>query len=95
MKGDEGAKVPQIIWTNKARKQLSRIDSRYRETVYNKVGELADLPDVQLDLTKIQGSSDREYRVRIGVYRVIFQVMNGKPVIIEIREVLRRTTNTY
>lgn len=87
--------MPQIVWTNKARKQLNRIDSRYRATVYDKVGELVDFPDVLLDLRKIQGSSEKEYRIRIGVYRVIFQVIDGQPVIIEIKEVLRRTTNIY
>lgn len=87
--------MPQIHWMSKARKQLSRIDSRYRETIFEKVGELIDFPDVQLDLKKLKGTSDKVYRARVGVYRVIFEVKDGDPVIIEINEVMRRQTNTY
>ncbi|EKQ7213294.1 MULTISPECIES: type II toxin-antitoxin system RelE family toxin [Citrobacter] len=87
--------MPKVEWSKKAKKQLSRIDSRYREMIFDKVGELEDFPDVQLDLKKIQGSKDKEYRVRVGVYRVLFTVIDGKPIIIRIDEVMRRQTNTY
>lgn len=87
--------MPKVEWSKKAKKQLSRIDNRYREMIFDKVGELEDFPDVQLDLKKIQGSKDKEYRVRVGVYRVLFTVIDGKPIIIRIDEVMRRQTNTY
>ncbi|EGT5658415.1 type II toxin-antitoxin system RelE/ParE family toxin [Citrobacter braakii] len=87
--------MPKVEWSKKAKKQLSRIDSRYREMIFDKVDELEDFPDVQLDLKKIQGSKDKEYRVRVGVYRVLFTVIDGKPIIIRIDEVMRRQTNTY
>lgn len=87
--------MPKVEWSKKAKKQLSRIDSRYREMIFDKVGELEDFPDVQLDLKKIQGSKDKEYRVRVGVYRVLFTVIDGKPTIIRIDEVMRRQSNTY
>ncbi|WP_454741009.1 type II toxin-antitoxin system RelE family toxin [Citrobacter freundii] len=87
--------MPKVEWSKKAKKQLSRIDSRYREMIFDKVGELEDFPDVQLDLKKIQGSKDKEYRVRVGVYRVLFTVIDGKTRIIRIDEVMRRQTNTY
>lgn len=87
--------MPKVEWSKKAKKQLSRIDNRYREMIFDKVGELENFPDVQLDLKKIQGSKDKEYRVRVGVYRVLFTVIDGKPIIIRIDEVMRRQTNTY
>ncbi|EFL9618755.1 type II toxin-antitoxin system RelE/ParE family toxin [Escherichia coli] len=87
--------MPKVEWSKKAKKQLSRVDSRYREMIFDKVGELEDFPDVQLDLKKMQGSKDKEYRVRVGVYRVLFTVIDGKPIIIRIDEVMRRQTNTY
>ncbi|KGB10177.1 plasmid stabilization system family protein [Enterobacteriaceae bacterium ATCC 29904] len=87
--------MPKVEWSNKARKQLSRIDSRYRETIYDKVSELADFPDVQLDLRKLEGSKEKEYRVRVGVYRVLFTVIDGNPKIIQIDEVTRRQSKTY
>ncbi|ECZ5819554.1 type II toxin-antitoxin system RelE/ParE family toxin [Salmonella enterica] len=87
--------MPKVEWSKKAKKQLSRVDSRYREMIFDKVGELEDFPDVQLDLKKMQGSKDKEYRVRVGVYRVLFTVIDGKTRIIRIDEVMRRQTNTY
>lgn len=87
--------MPKVEWSNKARKQLSRIDSRYRETIYDKVSELTKFPDVQLDLKKLEGSKDKEYRVRVGVYRVLFTVIDGNPKIIQIDEVMRRQSKTY
>jgi mRNA-degrading endonuclease RelE of RelBE toxin-antitoxin system len=70
--------VPKVEWSNKARKQLSRIDSRYREVIYDKISALEDFPDVQLDVKKLQTSKGKEYRVRVGVYRVLFTVIDGK-----------------
>ena len=87
--------MPKVEWSKKAKKQLSRIYSSYLEMIFDKVGELEDFPDVQLDLKKMQGSKDQEYRVRVGVYRVLFTVIDGKPIIIRIDEVMRRQTNTY
>lgn len=87
--------MPKVTWTKAAKKQLSRIDSRYRETVFDKVGELETFPDVQLDLKKLHGIQDKKYRVRVGVYRVLFTVIDGNPVIIQIDEVMRRQSKTY
>lgn len=87
--------MPKIEWSKAARKQLSRIDSRYRETLFDTVSELENFPDVQMDLKKIQGSKVKEYRVRVGVYRVLFHVIDGNPVIIRIEEVTRRQSKTY
>ncbi|ECW0140747.1 type II toxin-antitoxin system RelE/ParE family toxin [Salmonella enterica] len=87
--------MPDVKWSKAAKKQLSRIDSRYRETVFDKVSELVNFPDVQLDLKKLEGSKKKEYRVRVGVYRVLFTLIEGNPTIIEIDEVARRQSKTY
>ncbi|WP_312315320.1 type II toxin-antitoxin system RelE/ParE family toxin [Atlantibacter sp.] len=36
-----------------------------------------------------------EYRLRVGDYRVIYKVIDGKPRILQIQRVLRRTSRTY
>lgn len=87
--------MPEIVWSTKADKQLSRIDSRYRNAILDAVDELETFPDVQLDLKKMHGSKKKEYRLRVGVYRVLFTVIDGIPTIIEIDEVKRRQSNTY
>lgn len=84
-----------VIWTKKALKQLTRIDSRYTAKVKNTAEGLANYPDVALDIVSLKGQKGEVKRLRVGDYRVIFEVIDGKPKIVEIQEVLRRSTNTY
>lgn len=84
----------QINWTKKAIKQLLSIDQRYVTSIRKKVNELQAFPNVTLDLKKIVGE-DSQYRLRIGDYRILFEVINGEPTIINIQTVKRRTSTTY
>ncbi len=54
---------------------------------------LTGFPSVNLDIKKLTDMGSK-YRLTIGDYRVIFEFDNG-PKIIEIQEVLRRTSKTY
>ncbi|ADW00924.1 hypothetical protein YPC_4538 [Yersinia pestis biovar Medievalis str. Harbin 35] len=47
-----------------------------------------------MDIKKLQ-MGDNQYRMRVGNYRVIFQIVEGTPVICTIQDVKRRTTATY
>ncbi|MBS0972674.1 type II toxin-antitoxin system RelE family toxin [Serratia rubidaea] len=83
-----------VQWTKKATKQLISIDARYRKAIKEKVGKLITFPTVELDIKKLR-AGDSQYRMRVGDYRVIFQIENGEPVICTIQEVKRRTSTTY
>jgi len=83
-----------VQWTKKAIKQLLSIDTRYRKVIKDKVDKLIAFPLVNLDIKKLQ-TDDNQYRMRIGNYRVIFQIDNGEPVICTIHEIKRRTSTTY
>ncbi|WP_406642307.1 type II toxin-antitoxin system RelE family toxin [Pectobacterium brasiliense] len=83
-----------VSWSKRALKQLGTIDTRYRKRVKEKVGELSTFPDVNLDLKKLE-SSGKQYRLRVGDYRIIFELINDIPQVCEILEVKRRTTTTY
>ncbi|GJJ79443.1 MULTISPECIES: type II toxin-antitoxin system RelE family toxin [Pasteurella] len=84
----------QISWTKKAIKQLLSIDQRYVKPIREKVNALNTFPDVKLDLKKMSGK-DNQYRLRVGDYRVLFEVIDGEPRIINIQTVKRRTSTTY
>ncbi|NCF03833.1 MULTISPECIES: type II toxin-antitoxin system RelE/ParE family toxin [unclassified Kosakonia] len=84
----------QVSWSKRALKQLAAIDIRYRKRIKDKVGELTDFPDVTLDLKKLE-SSGKQYRLRVGDYRIIFELIDGTPRVCEILEVKRRTSTTY
>lgn len=84
----------EIVWTSKAFKQLSRIDTRYRKLIKRKVDELEGFPKVDADIKKLHGKNAR-YRLRVGDYRILFEIIDGEPRVLEIGEVLRRTSTTY
>ncbi|XYU81417.1 type II toxin-antitoxin system RelE family toxin [Pasteurella multocida] len=84
----------QINWTKKAIKQLLSIDQRYVKPIREKVNALNAFPDVKLDLKKMSGK-DNQYRLRVGDYRVLFEVIDGEPRIINIQTVKQRTSTTY
>ncbi|AUJ91789.1 MULTISPECIES: type II toxin-antitoxin system RelE family toxin [Escherichia] len=84
----------EVRWTRTALKQLLRVDTRYRQAIKDKVGALKDFPLVAMDFKKLSGSDNR-FRLRVGVYRVIFDVEDGDPVVLDIKEIKRRSTTTY
>ncbi|TDB56158.1 type II toxin-antitoxin system RelE family toxin [Photorhabdus luminescens] len=83
-----------VIWSKAAIKQLTRIDTRYQKTIKQKVSSLTDFPLVGLDIRKLSGFNNR-YRLRVGDYRVLFELLDGEPNILEIQEIRRRQTKTY
>lgn len=84
----------EIVWSRRAEKQLDSIDVRYRRKIFDKVDQLAGFPSVNLDIKKMK-DGDNEYRMRVGDYRVLFQVIDGVPTVIKIVTVKRRTSTTY
>jgi len=83
-----------VQWTKKALKQLLSIDTRYRKVISDKVNQLEAFPTVTLDIKKLQ-VTDKQYRLRVGDYRIIFEITEGEPVICEITAVKRRSSTTY
>lgn len=83
-----------VTWKNKAIKQLRKIDTRYQASIAEKVAGLAEFPNVTLDITSLKGV-DNTYRLRVGQYRVIFEVIDEEPIIISIEAVLKRDDRTY
>lgn len=84
----------EVKWSKKAIKQLLTIDTRYRKLISDKVNKLVTFPTVDLDIKKLHGVNG-QYRLRVGDYRVIFEIIDGEPVICTIKEVKRRTSQTY
>ncbi|EEV7679020.1 type II toxin-antitoxin system RelE/ParE family toxin [Escherichia coli] len=84
----------EVRWTRKAHKQLLCVDKRYQQTIKDKVGALKDFPMVAMDFKKLSGSDNR-FRLRVGAYRIIFDIEDGDPVVLEIKEIKRRSSTKY
>ncbi|WP_420645217.1 type II toxin-antitoxin system RelE family toxin [Candidatus Leptofilum sp.] len=80
-----------IEWTRKALKQLKRIQQQHQKRIVVSVRELENWPDCQ----NVKALTNRPgYRLRVGSYRVLFEVEDGMK-IIEIEEVKKRDDRTY
>jgi mRNA interferase RelE/StbE len=83
----------EVIWKPKARKQLNKIGTQQdRESVYFLAGELKNWP--QCSNVKPLTNHQYKYRLRIGRYRVFFDVHDVVR-IIDIQEVKKRDNRTY
>ena len=82
-----------IDWKNKALKQLTKIgDSVARKEIKNAVATLADLQNAKQ--VKKLTNHKYDYRLRVGRYRVFFDVAETVR-IVHIEEVKKRDDRTY
>ncbi|RAS15819.1 type II toxin-antitoxin system RelE family toxin [Paraburkholderia bryophila] len=81
-----------IKWTQKAAKQLRKLDRQHQVAVRDGVSTLAAMPDC----LSVKALTDHEhgYRLRVGNYRVLFN-WDGAIRVVEIEEVRKRNERTY
>lgn len=78
-----------IMKTTHAIRQLKKLPVAVRQEINDAINELADWPHVD----KVKALSGRnDYRLRVGRYRVIFEVTQS---VIWITQVLIRDDTTY
>lgn len=83
-----------IFWHNRARKQIKLIPAKAREAIHDRIDLLAGFPDVAGVDVKLLTGHQYGYRLRVGMYRVLFDYNNGIKVI-SIQEVKKRDERTY
>lgn len=87
--------MTQISWTGRAVKDLRKLPADDQKAIREKVNVMELYPDIDsLDVKKLT-DQDGQYRLRVKSYRVLFQFVNGEPLVIEIQRVLRRSSTTY
>ncbi|KXS31553.1 MAG: Plasmid stabilization system [Candidatus Gallionella acididurans] len=84
-----------IEWSAKAVRQLRKIaDKRKRQSIFAEAQHLANWPDCQGDIKRLQGRDG--YRLRVSDHRVIFEIdQSGTPIIVTIIQVEKRNERTY
>ena len=83
----------EVIWTPRALKQLTKLkDRQARKRIVLAVGALSGFPDVHG--VKTLKNYQYGYRLRVGNYRVLFDVLDHAR-IISIEEVKKRDERTY
>ena len=81
-----------VQWSRKAVKQMQKIAESDRQTIYVKVKELRNFPNI--GNIKHLKNHKYEYRLRIGNYRILFN-FDDVVKIISIEEVKKRDERTY
>ncbi|MGE0009829.1 MAG: type II toxin-antitoxin system RelE/ParE family toxin [Candidatus Babeliales bacterium] len=69
------AKMKKVIWRAKASKQFLKLPRYDRDAVIGKIDLLAS-GALNLDIKKLKGYDF--YRLRVGTYRVIYQLIDGE-----------------
>lgn len=88
--------MPEVNWSKKASKQLDRLPQRDADNVEDVVEELAKWPDIpHLTVEKLTDDKEKRMKLVVGNYRVFLKVVKGQPIVIDILEVIRRTSTTY
>lgn len=83
-----------ILWSGKALRQLRKIPAADGAQIRACVSEeLVDLG--QARNVKALTGHDCGYRLRVGRYRVLFDLLDGSPRVIFIEEVRKRDERTY
>ena len=69
-----------VFIEKKSHKQLEKFDEETREYILNKVRELKQGFSSRLDIKKLRGYKNH-YRLRVGDYRILFEMENYKIII--------------
>lgn len=70
------------------------LPAQNRLAIATKVEQLGTFPAVRLDIKKLH-DADNQYRLRVGNYRIIFEIVDEEPIVCLIQQVKRRTSTTY
>ncbi|WP_440996076.1 type II toxin-antitoxin system RelE family toxin [Arhodomonas sp. SL1] len=84
-----------IEWTRRATKDAAHLDAADRRRVVTAVGTLADWPACRgtVDVKALKGHT-HQYRLRVGRYRVLFDVEDSLEVV-SVERVRKRDERTY
>lgn len=74
-----------IIFTATAKKDITRLDSVIQKRLWKKLIEVSECADIKLLAKRLVGTGTSEYRLRIGDYRVIFDLDKKTLYILRVR----------
>jgi mRNA interferase RelE/StbE len=70
----------EIIITKSIQKQLDNLPHNIQERVYEKIAQLAEEPRPD-GVVKLKGY-DNEYRIRIGDYRLVYEIQDEQLIVL-------------
>jgi mRNA-degrading endonuclease RelE of RelBE toxin-antitoxin system len=83
-----------VFWSRRAKRQLTTIDSRYRQRIADKLRAMDDKNAPAADIKKLS-MPEGHYRLRVGDYRIIFTLDGDTCESCYVVAIKRRTSTTY
>lgn len=68
----------QVVITDKAQKQIDKLEKSIQERIYITLEKLSFLTNPKLVCRKMEGVYKGFYRYRVGVYRIILDIQDDK-----------------
>ncbi|MFN5594111.1 MAG: type II toxin-antitoxin system RelE family toxin [Aphanizomenon sp.] len=72
--------IYELIITKSIQKQLDNLPNNIQERVYDKISQLAEEPRPD-GVVKLKGY-DNEYRIRIGDYRLVYEIQDEQLIVL-------------
>lgn len=83
-----GAPSYRVLYTKSAAKKLRKLERRYRAAIISAIEELAWDPRPN-GVEKLRGG-EKEYRIRVGSYRVIYEISDNELIVLVLKVGHRR-----
>lgn len=74
-----------IFFTKEARKDIERLDTVVKKRLHKKFLEIANSKDISRTAKKLVSFEAGEYRIRVGDYRVIFDIEDNDLIVLRVR----------
>ncbi len=74
-----------IVFSREAKKQLKRLDKNTSIRIIQSIETLKNSPRKHKSSKKLKGYQGEFYRLRIGQFRVIYEILDEKVIVIIIR----------
>lgn len=74
-----------VIFTKEAAKDIKRLDSTVKYQLYKKITYFQNLDDIKVVAKKLHNYQAGEYRLRVGNFRIIFDLDKGALVILRVQ----------
>ena len=79
----------QIELSRRAEKQLEKIPQQFQGRIRDKINTLAQEPR-PTGVKKLQGTEENVYRIRVGAYRILYEIQDRALIVLVIKVAHRR-----
>ncbi|BFH60474.1 type II toxin-antitoxin system RelE family toxin [Paenibacillus azoreducens] len=77
--------IYKVILSSEAEKALKKLDKPMTRRIFNALDQLSNDPWNHANTKKMKGTEKDVYRLRVGSYRLIYEIINEELIILVVR----------